>query len=98
MGKLRSIWIRKASKRVREDSGRYCLLASEEKLAWGARQSLVWMGFLWDTRRFKLYVTENKLKTVELLLEEILEQRFVKVRMLARVAGMIGSFYLAMGM
>ena len=37
------------------------------------------------------------MKRVELLLEEILEQRFVKVRKLARVAGMVGSFYLAMG-
>ena len=55
-------------------------------------------GILWDTRRFKLYVKEDKLKRVELLLEEILEQRFVKVRKLARVAGMIGSFYLVMGM
>ena len=98
MGKLRGIWITKTSKRVREDSGRYGLSALEDKTAWGARQLLVWMGFLWDTRRFKLYVMEDKLKRVELLLEEILEQRFVKVRKLARVAGMIGSFYLAMGM
>ena len=37
------------------------------------------------------------MKRVESLLEEILEQRFVKIRKLARVAGMIGSFYLAMG-
>ncbi len=73
------------------------MLASEEKLAWGARQLLVWTGFLWDTRKFKLYVPEDKLKRVELLLEEILEQRFMKVRKLARVAGMVGSFYLAMG-
>merc|ERR1712082_551627 len=87
----------KASRRVREELGRYGLLASEEKLAWGARQSLVWTGFLWDTRKFKLYVTEDKLKRVELLLEEILEQRFVNVRKLARVVGMVGSFYLAMG-
>ena len=52
---------------------------------------------MWDTRKFKLYVPEDKLKRVESLLEEILEQRFVKIRKLARVARMIGSFYLAMG-
>ena len=86
-----------ASRTVRKELGRYGLLASEEKLAWGARQSLVWTGFLRDTRKFKLYVMEDKLKRVELLLEEILEQRFMKVRKLARVAGMVGSFYLAMG-
>ena len=48
---------------------------------------------MWDTRIFKLYLTEDKLKRVELLLVEILEQRFVKVRKLARVAEMIGNFY-----
>ena len=46
----------------------------------------IWTGLLWKTRRFKLYVTEDKLKRVELLLVEILEQIFVKVRKLARVA------------
>ena len=75
-GRLKTL---KASRRVREELRKYGLLASEEKLAWGARQLLVWTGFLWDTRRFKLYVTDDKLKRVELLLEEILEQRFVKV-------------------
>ena len=76
-----------ASRRVREELRKYGLLASEEKSAWGARQVLVWTGFLWDTRKFKLFVTEDKLKRVEHLLVEILEQRFVKVRKLARVAG-----------
>ena len=31
-----------ANRKLREDLGRYCWLASEEKSAWGARQSLVW--------------------------------------------------------
>ena len=44
-----------ASRIVRKDLGRYGLLASEKKSAWGARQSLVWTGFLWDTRKFKFY-------------------------------------------
>ena len=46
----------KASRRLREKLRKYGLLASEEKSAWGARQVLIWTGFLWDTRRFKLYV------------------------------------------
>ena len=36
----------KASRRVREELGRYGLFALEEKSAWGARQLLVWTGFL----------------------------------------------------
>ena len=53
----------KASRRVRKELGRYGLLALEEKSAWGARQLLVWTGFLRDTRKFKLFVMEDKLYT-----------------------------------
>ena len=60
---------------------------------------MVWTGFVWDTVGFKLWVTEEKLARVECLLEELWKERgeMVKVRKLARVAGVIGSFTLAMG-
>ena len=88
-----------ASLRVRKDLEKYGLLASEEKSEWGARTSIVWTGFLWDTRRFKLFVPEEKLERVEVMLEDLLKDRkeSVRIRRLARVAGMIGSFSLAMG-
>ena len=47
---------------------------------------MVWTGFLWDTRKFKLFVPEDKLSRVDSLLEEILKERFVKVIRLARLA------------
>ena len=50
-----------ASRKIREELGRYGWLASEENLAWGARQSLIWTGFLWDTRKFILFMPEDKL-------------------------------------
>ena len=74
-------------------------MASEEKWEWGARRQLVWTGFVWDTVSFKLFVPEEKLVRVENLMKELLEKRneLVKVRMIAKVAGMLGSFTLAMG-
>ena len=47
---------------------------------------------MWNTRKFKL-------DRVESLLEELLQEKgmFVKVKKLAKVAGMISSFYMAMG-
>ena len=54
---------------------------------------------MWDTVGFKLWVTEEKLVRVEMLLEEFWKKRreIVGVREIARVAGVIGSFTLAMG-
>ena len=60
---------------------------------------MVWTGFVWDTVRFKLWVTEEKLARAEELLEGLWKKRgeMVGVKEIARVAGVIGSFTLAMG-
>ena len=44
-----------------------------------------------------MFVPEDKLSRVECLLEEVSRERFVKVRRLVKMTGMIGSFYLVMG-
>ena len=77
----------------------YGLLAEEVKSEWGARRNLVWTGLVWDTVGFKLWVTEEKLVRVECLLEDLWMERgkVVKVRKIAKVAGVIGSFTLTMG-
>ena len=56
-------------------------------------------GFVSDTVDFKLWVTEKKLVRVEMLLEELWKKRreMVGVREIVKVAGVIGSFTLAMG-
>ena len=58
----------------------------------------MWTGFVWDIVGFKLWVTEEKLVRVEVLLEELLKKRseMIGVRELAKVPGVIGSFTLAM--
>ena len=50
-----------ASRKVREELGRYGWFALEEKFAWGTRQSLIWRGFVWDTWKFKVFVPLDKL-------------------------------------
>ena len=69
------------------------------KSEWRARRNIVWTGFVLNTVCFKLWVREEKLVRVEGLLEDLWNKRKerVKVRKLAKVAGVIGSFTLAMG-
>ena len=88
-----------ASEQVRSDLERYGLLVSEKKCNWGARKKLVWTGFEWDTEEFKLMVPEKKIERALLRVKELLSKRGkgVKVREIASVAGLIGSFNLAMG-
>ena len=73
----------------------YSLLATEEKSEWGERRNVIWTGFVWDTVGFKLWVTEEKLVRVEVLLEELWKKRGEMAG--AKVARVIGSFILAMG-
>ena len=89
----------RVSNRVRRDLALYGLLALEEKSEWGARRNVVWTGFVQDIVGFKLWVMEKKLARVECLLEELWKERgeMVRVRKLAKIAGVIGSFTLAMG-
>ena len=89
----------RASNKVRGDLALYGLLATKEKSEWGARRNVIWTGFVWDTVGFKLWVTEEKLVRVEMLLEELWKKRreMVGVREVKKVAGVIGSFTLAMG-
>ena len=95
-GKEAAIW---ASERVRKDLKKYGLLVSEEKSEWGARREIVWTGLVWDTVEFKLFVLEEKLQRAENLVKEMLRKssELVKVRMIAKIAGLLGSFTLAMG-
>ena len=95
-GKEAAIW---ASERVRKDLKKYGLLVSEEKSEWGARREVVWTGLVWDTVEFKLFVPEEKLQRAEVLIKELLEKssESMKVRRIAKIAGLIGSFTLAMG-
>ena len=89
----------RASEHVRNDLKRYGLLMSEEKSEWGARREMIWTGFIWDTVKFKLFVPEDKLQRAESLVKELLVDvsKSVKVRRIAKVAGLLGSFTLAMG-
>ena len=95
-GKEVAIW---ASERVRNDLKRYGLLVSKDKSEWGAPRLIIWTGLVWDTVKFMLFVLEEKLQRAEDLVEEMLRKssELMKVRTIAKIAGLLGSFTLAMG-
>ena len=88
-----------ASRVVRQDLINYGLLISESKCSWGARRSLEWTGFIFDTVSFQLWVPEAKLVRAQAKVEGLLVARsdLVSVRDLASLAGLLVSFGPAMG-
>ena len=88
-----------ASRIVRQDLINYGLLISESKCSWGARRSLEWTGFIFDTVSFQLWVPEAKLARAQAKVEGLLVAKsdLVCVRDLASLAGLLISFGLAMG-
>ena len=89
----------KASEQVRGDLIKYGLLISEKKCRWGASQMVQWTGFVWDFKNFKLWVPEEKLRRAEEEVRRLLRStgEEVPVKQVAKVIGLLGSFYLAMG-
>ena len=74
------------------------LLISEENCSWGAWNQLEWTGFLWDTARFQLSMTDRKIEKAAALLTELSSSvGEVAIRQVAGLVGLFGSFYLAMG-
>ena len=88
-----------ASRRVRADLKKYSLLVREDKSEWEVCREIIWTGLVWNTVKFKLFIPEEKLRRAEVLIKEVLEKSMkpIKVRRIAKVAGLIGSFSLAMG-
>ena len=89
----------RASKVVKGDLIRYGLLLSENKCMWGARRTLEWTCFIFDTVEFRLTVPEWKLSKALGVVQSLLDRRLLLVptKELASVAGLLGSFRLAMG-
>ena len=88
-----------ASEKVRGDLISYGLLISENKCQWGARRMIEWTGFIWDTVNFKLLIPEKKLVKAEGAIDSLLAkaEKPVRIKELASVAGLIGSFNYAVG-
>ena len=87
------------SRKVREDLVRYGLLISEDKCAWGARRNILWVGFTWDTVRFKMLLPEEKVKRVLARVDELREQanKLVPVKKLAGMCSLLTALRPALG-
>ena len=87
------------SRRVRDDLGRYGLLISEDKCAWGARRNILWVGFTWDTVRFKMFLPEEKVARLLGRVDELTRQanKLVPIKQLAGVCSLLTSLRPALG-
>ena len=87
------------SRKVRQDLQCRGLLISEDKCSWGARRKLEWVGFVWDTKEFKLFITEEKVARVVKVVEELLEKkcRAVPIKEVASFCGLMTSLRPALG-
>ena len=87
------------SNRVRKDLQDYGLLISEDKCLWGARRRIRWIGFVWDTVEFKLFVPEDKIKRTKEKVEELLEKERerILIRKIASFFGVMTSLRPALG-
>ena len=87
------------SRRVHQDLLDFGLLISEDKCSWGARTRIQWVGFVWDTRKFMLYLPEDKLERVLRVVEELWkkEGERVHIKEVASVCGLLGSIRPAVG-
>ena len=87
------------SQKVRQDLNNYGLLISEDKCSWGARRRIEWIGFVWDTKSFKMYVPEDKLEWSLQVIKDILRARTRKVAIkeVQGVCSLMTSMHPALG-
>ena len=78
-----------ASRRVKEDLEKYGFQTSDDKSSRGARWTMKWTGFLWDTKNFKLFLLEDKQDKAEGMIVDLLQgrEKFIEVKNLAGVDG-----------
>ena len=60
---------------------------------------MLWTGFVWDFKKFKLWISEEKLARAEREIKLLIENKhtMLPAKQVAKVIGMLGSFALAMG-
>ena len=84
---------------VKKDLAEFGLITSEDKCTWEVTQELEWTGWLINTKKFVIYVTERKVLKAEQKLEQLLGKvgKKVRVKELSLLVGLIISFGLAVG-
>ena len=87
----------KAADSVREDLRHLGLITSEEKCCWKVSQTAEWTGFKWNTREFKVYLTDKKKKRLEDQAKKLLAKKTMRIKELASLVGLIVSCGPAVG-
>ena len=89
------------SHRVREDRQDYGLLISEDKCSWRARtrRNIKWIGFEWDTVKFKLFVSKDKMDRTKQKIKDLLEKssEMIPIKEMASFCSLMTSMRPALG-
>ena len=86
-----------SSKYIESSLNQFGFLIAEDKCSWEPTLTAVWLGYFWNMIEGKLYVTEDRIRRLEVSLESLLSYigirnvPLVKVRMVACVVGQIIS-------
>ena len=92
-----------SSKYIESSLNQFGFLIAEDKCSWEPTLTAVWLGYFWNMIEGKLYVTEDRIRRLEVSLESLLSYigirniPLVKVRMVACVVGQIISMQTVLG-
>ena len=76
---------------VKKDLGKLGLVTSQDKCQWEPVQKFVWCGFEWDTKNFRVSVTEEKRDRIKAMATELLGKEWVTAMEMAGLTGLIIS-------
>ena len=70
---------------------------NEQKLRWTSRQSGEWLGFIINTIKMQFQVPQTKVAKLKPQLNAAIQDCFITIRKLAKIAGFVNSMSLAVG-
>ncbi|XP_060569538.1 uncharacterized protein LOC132727948 [Ruditapes philippinarum] len=87
---------------MHQDLIKFGFLIADDKCNWLPCQSIIWLGYIWDTCNGKIKVTDNRIQKTELLLKGFIEKIrkgcvLFPVRSVARLIGQLISMQSAIG-
>ena len=87
----------KEARVVQDDLKRLGLVTSPDKCEWTPTQSIVWCGFVWNTREWTVKIEEKKVLRIKEAAGKIRSNSTATARQVAALAGLIISCTIALG-
>ena len=92
-----------SSKYIESSLNQFRFLIADNKCSWKPMLQAVWLGYFWNMIEGKLYVTEDRIRRIEVAIESLLSYigecnvPLVKVKIIACVVGQIISMQTVLG-